>query len=48
METSPPSPTDPESMTMYGTEIENDTRFADFGMSHIVTSSRWFWEPSGL
>ncbi|KAL1693103.1 hypothetical protein GGG16DRAFT_111554 [Schizophyllum commune] len=48
METSPPSPTDPESRTMYGTEIENDTRFADFGMSHIVTSSRGFWEPDGL
>ncbi|KAL1749054.1 hypothetical protein HDZ31DRAFT_59647 [Schizophyllum fasciatum] len=48
METSPPSPTDPAARTMYGTEIENNTRFADFGMSHIVTSSRGFWEPSGL
>ncbi|TRM65725.1 hypothetical protein BD626DRAFT_427282 [Schizophyllum amplum] len=43
METGPLSPGDPGMRTMYGTEVENNTRFADFGMSNVVTSSG-FWE----
>ncbi|EJD04173.1 uncharacterized protein FOMMEDRAFT_155294 [Fomitiporia mediterranea MF3/22] len=38
------SPARPASRTMYGTELQNDTRFGDFGRDGIATSSNMdFW-----
>ena len=40
----PETPAVPMPRTMYGTELEGDTRFGDFGVEGVATG---FWTGSG-